>query len=91
MPGAEGSVSVRGSRRQALRCPDCRLLVTSSVLALSPRHRPRCLAWRRAVVELEVLPSQTAIGAGTRRTGDEKRGRVIWEPGRAAVSSELGR
>ncbi|MEA2211433.1 MAG: hypothetical protein QOF83_1381 [Solirubrobacteraceae bacterium] len=66
MSGGELAVAVPRSARQALRCPDCRLVITSLVLALSPRHCPRCLAHRRVAVGLEGL-STPAASDGTNR------------------------
>jgi hypothetical protein len=45
-------------RGPAVRCPRCKLLIAPRMPTLSPRHCPRCLARRRIVVELELLPSQ---------------------------------
>jgi hypothetical protein len=42
----------------AMRCPRCKLLIAPRMPTLSPRHCPRCLARRRVLVELEMLPSQ---------------------------------
>jgi hypothetical protein len=60
MSGGELTVGVPRSARQSLRCPNCRLVITSLVLALSPRHCPRCLARRRVAVGLEAVSAQAA-------------------------------
>lgn len=63
MSGGEHAVPVPRLSRHALRCPDCRLVITSSVLALSPRHCPRCLAHRRIAVGLEALSTEVTPDA----------------------------
>jgi hypothetical protein len=60
MSDAEFSVAVPGSGRRALRCPDCRLLITSPAHALGTRHCPRCLARRSVAVALEPLCARAA-------------------------------
>jgi hypothetical protein len=72
MSGDELSVAVPRSARQALRCPECRLVITSLVLALSPRHCPRCLARRRVAVGLEALSTQATPDAKKRRPAMKK-------------------
>jgi hypothetical protein len=60
MSDREFSVAVPGSRRRALRCPDCSLLITSPVNAVGPRYCPRCLARGSVAVSLEPLSTGTA-------------------------------
>lgn len=69
MSRGDPAVAGRRSARQALRCPDCRLVITTSVLTLSPRHCPRCLARRRVAVGLEALSSQATLHFNGMRPG----------------------
>ncbi len=55
MGGAERVSAVQQPACQALRCPACRLVIRPRVLALTPRHCPRCLARRRVAVKFETL------------------------------------
>jgi hypothetical protein len=65
MSGGELAAAVPRPGSTALRCPDCRLVITSSVLALSPRHCPRCLARRRTAVGLEGFSSPATASGKT--------------------------
>ena len=45
----------RHERGGAVCCPRCGLILAQRLPALQPRHCPRCVARRRAVVELEPM------------------------------------
>jgi len=56
--------------RVPLRCPRCGLTLTPRLVSLQPRHCPRCLARRTAVVGLQPLadgdPGSAPGGPGLR-------------------------
>jgi hypothetical protein len=72
MSDSEFSVAVPGSRRRALRCPDCSLVITSPVNALRPLYCPRCLARGSVAVSLEPFSNGTGRDETSRNPSTTK-------------------